>query len=296
MITFDLIEISSSFCLPLVPVEYETTNLHDNLIQHSNVQSKCATRFRAKRPLFSKEPTPLNEKETNENSGTVEVQFKASTSACIEQLSPPPNGKNLIDFFSCEGNRDLLMSEKAKVSKIENPSKLQIKLFERAASKLPLENANFLEIVNPTISFPGLKVKSIVIFGTQTIVGEYPEYQFSLLDSRLEANGPRPLVWLFNKLTKSKKTENDGDLPRQTTFSQSRIWVEPSEDKKDGITLRSKAKLEAHIKIPSFMLRILPVSLEKLEQQGCNGLQSALDDVEPGLQRLGKSYLKWSAG
>jgi hypothetical protein len=142
--------------------------------------------------------------------------------------------------------------------------------------------------IKANLQMPGLKLCSKSTIGVKLVLPDfpnYPEYQFTLLDSELEPSGPRPLVWLFNKLTRY----------RDKTSSFTRVSVENTKDEK--MVFSTDARLEAQIRIPSGILKILPgnVDLSKFESQGSDAMQKLLEkDLGPALQSFRDSYYEYA--
>eukprot|EP01083_Nonionella_stella_P285644 972389_1 len=149
---------------------------------------------------------------------------------------------------------------------------------------------------------PGLKIISESTIGMKLILdidnnnnnessssssSFYPEYQFTLLESNLKPNGPRPIVWLFNKLTKY----------RDSTSSFTKVRVEEVQNVQDSsnsnsnnnkqpkIAFVTDARLETNMHLPSRLLRVLPnVNISKFETQGSEAVQKLLEkELEPAL-------------
>jgi len=242
------------------------------------------------------------------------VTFRATKLAS----TPPvhlPTAKAVEDFFATDEYRDILFSGGSDVQKIDHPSETLMQIFKRESSALPgnfetglcaEELKSVVVQIDSPVKFPGLLVSTVVTMGAQLLLlpqngddkAMYPEYRFVLLESNMKADGPRPLVWLFNKLTGSGDTKkgNTGDtddvLPQPTTSSSTRTWAEPAEDNK--VIFRTNSQLTTKINIPSVMMKLLPVKLEKFEEQGSASLQKVLDkDVEPALVLFHKAYTKW---
>jgi hypothetical protein len=140
------------------------------------------------------------------------------------------------------------------------------------------------------LQMPGLKVVSESIIGAKLLLSgssgseknEYPEYQFTLLDSNLKPSGPAPIVWLFNKIIKY----------RYSTSSFTKVRVEKIENDSENIAFVTDARLETRIHLPSTRLKLLPaVNVSKYEQQGSQAIQSLLEkELEPALCGFRHAY------
>jgi len=172
------------------------------------------------------------------------------------------------------------------------------------------ENGERMFCVKTGINFPGLKIISNNYIGSKRIYTEkkdeessqiitYPTYEFVSASTESEAEGSKLLVWIYKRLSgggssSSKKKEN-GQKNNEVAHSYSRFTVKPTPDGRSFV-FQSEATLQVSLKFPSILLKILPVSKEKAEQQGSESLVKALEkDILPGLERLRTTYLAYSS-
>lgn len=137
------------------------------------------------------------------------------------------------------------------------------------------------------INFVGLEVKSDALIGTKLVLNENssPEIQLVFVKDSQYAEGPKILVWIFNKLTgkddKKAKTEKEQMV---TSFSK---FYATSSNEGDDISLVIETSLDIAVQFPKFLLKILPVSKEKAEEQGSNSILKTLDkDTGASLKRI----------
>lgn len=135
-----------------------------------------------------------------------------------------------------------------------------------------------------------------------------PEYRVILLAETFEATqGPPPLIWIFNQLTKNmgRKEEkslslfSEDSLEDPHTF-HSYLQVKPVVNRNkdaDGqaeVEFYAKSRAEVEIFFPSLLLKLLPAPKEFIEEQGSKALQSNMErDVVPGIDLLQESFMKW---
>jgi hypothetical protein len=152
-----------------------------------------------------------------------------------------------------------------------------------------------------------------------------PEYQFVLLAEDFVADGPPPLVWIFNQLTgigvgKRKPLtsfssssplnqlllKNEEQKQQHLIHAFLRVWPSKAETYHyhtknldfdipvDNIVFNAQCRAEINIKFPSILLRILPVPKEVIERQGEKALLESMErDILPGLLKFRRSYLRW---
>jgi len=241
------------------------------------------------------------------------VQFSANKTVTTECVPLPAGGLSSVqDFFDCNEHRNLLLS----AGKRNGPNVVQIEETDKLLSMFHEESKlhgisdeeskcgliKFLNVESPT-KFPGLSVTSINTMSSRFITKNdadtddgMPEYQFTLLDSTQDAKGAPPLVWLFKKLTGSGNGvthSGSSDVDPKGSSSFTRVYAVPSEDGK-GISFEANASLNIVIKFPSIMMKLLPVNVEKFEEQGSASIQKVLDkSIRPSMELFVEAYKKW---
>ncbi len=131
--------------------------------------------------------------------------------------------------------------------------------------------------ITASLNMPSLEVRSESTIGVKLILDDqsnFPELQFTLLDSQLILEGSKAAKWIFNQLMKY----------RDSTSSFTRVTVKKSGEK--DIVFTTDARLGINIRIPSAVLKLLPstVNVEKFEEQGSQSVQKLLErDLEPAL-------------
>lgn len=129
-----------------------------------------------------------------------------------------------------------------------------------------------------------------------------PEYQFLLLAEDFEADGPPPLVWIFNQLTgRGRKERLEAELPNDphTIHTYLRVWASDAKSysgdiKADRIVFKASCRTEININFPSILLKILPVPKEVIEKQGNKVLMFSMErDLVPGVDEFREAFIKW---
>jgi hypothetical protein len=118
-----------------------------------------------------------------------------------------------------------------------------------------------------------------------------PEYQFTLLDQTFSADGPPPLVFIFNQLTGINRTvKGTYKQPNHALFV---VKAEPSADRK-RLCFVSRMTAVLNIRFPTILLKLLPVPKEKIENEGSVSLRRNMErDVPPGVDLFRKAYVDW---
>jgi hypothetical protein len=129
-----------------------------------------------------------------------------------------------------------------------------------------------------------------------------PEYQFLLLAEDFAAEGPPPLVWIFNQLTGKGGYRM---LPLKASNEEHnihfylRVWASDSKSikgdiKADRIVFKATCRAEINIKFPSILLNILPASKEIIEKQANKALVQSMErDIVPGVNEFREAFIKW---
>ena len=146
--------------------------------------------------------------------------------------------------------------------------------------------------IKAPLDFPGLKITSQSTIGMicvtsseTTTTHNLSEYQFTLLDSKTIPQGPKPLVWLFNQISKYQ----------DATFPFTRLKAISSHESKNEVQFVTDARLAIQIQLPAKLLRILPISRTKFEEQGSESIQKLLEnDLEPALNGFCQGFQKYS--
>lgn len=213
--------------------------------------------------------------------------------------------QNLNDFFSVDSNRNLLFpTNNAQTLHLNQINNRLIDTWQKEAAlgggTGPANTSSFVDDnsrnkfsvfkIDAPLQMPGLKIISESTIGMKLTLsdGEYPEYQFTLLDSHLIPSGPAPLVWLFQKLTQYRDTTS--------SFTKVRAEAVPSStygsDNSSEIVFVTDARLETRMHLPSTLLKLLPnVNIAKFEKQGSDAVQRLLErELEPALNIFSRAF------
>ena len=246
------------------------------------------------------------------------LSFVGNLTYETEEVTPaslPDGSKSISGFFALPTARNLLMGS-GTGNTVEPFLEVTPNLMtrwrdeaERSGGSVPCDGDEILRVTTKGIQFPGLKLLTVTTMGCKLLPpdpdgsGEGPiagpGYEFVLIQDEIQPIGSGPLVWAFNRLTGAGKKKKDGSEENdQTTHSLARTIVRPSkggeEGRTEGAVFVTNARLEVDVSFPSILLKILPVSKEKAEEQGSNSLLKALEkDVGPSVEDFRKEYLRW---
>ena len=238
---------------------------------------------------------------TAEKKGMALLKFVGEATTITDQVPIPPqasgDGKSLAAFFSVDGHRDLLMRG---INNVVEPMEANKELMERWTAEAervgavpPEEGDPLLQVTTAGIQFPGLKILSVATIGAKLIVDDesgYPVHEFTLVKDTIRAEGPRPIRFIFNKLIATR----DEEAKEQTTHSLTRTTATSTDSDDQMITFTSSSYLEVDVSFPKVLLRILPVSKEKAEEQGSQSILKTIEkDSGPALESFKHAYLEY---
>jgi hypothetical protein len=211
----------------------------------------------------------------------------------------------LRNFFSKRNHVNLLLVGRGnmkiiKPSKPLNSSQLlgrweeELKYFHEDCEEQGIIEKNFtsMSVRTPFLVFT---IIAEVIVGVQIMAprhaskshpgydpGFSPMYQVVLLEEAFHADGPPPLVWLFDKLTAEKSNHT-----KHVLFE---VWAVEKSPRELAFVAQTKADFSFNF--PAILLQFLPRSKDFLENLGNAALSSSMkEDVNRGLDMFLQSYL-----
>jgi len=139
---------------------------------------------------------------------------------------------------------------------------------------------------------------------TSTTAASSPEFQLTFIKDSQKVTGPRFLVFIFNKLTgrdEGKEGKDGGgggsgggEGKEQAVTSFSRFFAEQSSETEATFVIETS--LDIAIKFPSLLMKILPVSKEKAEEQGsASVIKTLVKDTGASLERIATYYTQVSS-
>ncbi|GFH51172.1 hypothetical protein CTEN210_07648 [Chaetoceros tenuissimus] len=247
----------------------QTRSTSSQLYAQSSEKATTTLHFKGNK-VFKTDPIPLK-------ADSIETLFVSNLNG-IRKLLLSGSGNNKAEILSGEESNKLMNEWKKQTLKV-------------GASTPDAENHPELDVIcrvnTSGINFVGLEVKSDALIGTKLVLNENssPEIQLVFIKDSQYAEGPKILVWIFNKLTgkddKKAKTEKEQMV---TSFSK---FYATSSNEGEEISLVIETSLDIAVQFPKFLLKILPVSKEKAEEQGSNSILKTLDkDTGASLKRI----------
>lgn len=224
--------------------------------------------------------------------------FNANFNETSDKL-PYDSSQDVYDFCITKECRNHVLSSggKSVIREIEVDDTLK-KLWEEAAetwsgieTSPQLENGDCIIASETSINFPTLKLLNTVYSGVKLVndINGKPYYTIvSVADKRTPVGGA-PVVWLFNKLTGSSNTTTEYSPPGGR--AKSYITVE---ELNDGYVIQFQAKVEIIVEFPSFLVKLLPASKEKLEEEGSASIYKSIDkDIKFAIYSIVDQFQLW---
>lgn len=183
------------------------------------------------------------------------------------------NKRDLVDYFESNRCRDLILSAGGTRCVSQHPLTPQLAdLWSQASAHfdspcLP-ETGDVLNSIDTITQFPGIKTTNTVFNAIKLIEGNtkgLPEYEILLVAEKRRVEGPRPLVWLFHKLTGCENKTTDDFSPPQSHV-QARVSL--VEEHHREFAFQARVEFEFVMRFPAIFLRLLPNSKRKVEKQG----------------------------
>ena len=178
------------------------------------------------------------------------------------------------------------------------------------------------------ISIPGLTVEWSALIGINLVYRsqrhhdhkQYPELEFVLIkDESNISSGAKPIVWIYNKLTRNRTNAYQSKNKRQSSnmdtklFTRLGFYEEKSSpairmsqdidnDKKESLVIRCAGTMEMKFRIPSMLGKLLFSSngddqKAKAEQKMSNLITRQIEkDTEQNVMRWEENFRAWTSG
>lgn len=190
-------------------------------------------------------------------------------------------------FLSAGGSRKL--SEDSLTPELEQLWKDACDVFY-GVDCLP-EKGDAVVVSETVIAFPGLMLENSVYSGIKLLKkGNFPAYQTVLIAEKQRVYGLAPVVWIFNQLTgNSAKKDDQFGPPSGKAKSMISIIEE-----KASFCVHFDCVVQVEVKFPKVLVKIMPMSKEKMEQQGSASVTKAVEkDVAKAVQSAIDAFLSW---
>ena len=186
-----------------------------------------------------------------------------------------------------------------------NPNPIHSSLMEdwimstkKVNASVPNEQGFICKVQTSGLNFSGLQVKTVANIGTQLLQLQHDDtnrndtfqLEFTYIDDEQIVQGPKILVFIFNALTGKDSDESSSKGKGQRVQSLSRLHTTVSNN---TVVFHIDTNLDISIQFPTLLLKLLPVSKEKAEEQGSEVIMNTLTkDTEAMIPKLEEFYLQ----
>lgn len=208
---------------------------------------------------------------------------------------PASTPQQVFEFFQQTAQRDCLVTAgNQRDVEVTETSDALLEEWKKGCQQLgaigePDNSDAILKVSTGGINFPGITLTSNAYIGAKLLEPtdtNFPVFEFVLVKDEQSVTGLKPAVWLFDKLVGANDENKNSNKP----LSLSRVTAVPTED--GQIIFQSAANLTIKVKFPKLLLRLLPVSKEKAEEQGAAAVGKTLEkDLTNALQVMREAYL-----
>lgn len=222
-------------------------------------------------------------------------------SAFMSEPVPSASPQEILAFFQQPAQRNCIVSagnirdvhevdDKRKLLELWKERSLEVGAFEPDASD------SVLRVITGGMNFPGLSLTSEAYVGAKLLEPRsnsvYPVYELTLIKDAQQVTGFKPAVWIFNQLTGANNDDATKDKNNAQTLSK--VTADTTED---GQTVfQVLVKFTITVSFPKVLLRILPVSKDKAEDQASDAIGKALEkDLKNAMKILRQQYLEQRA-
>lgn len=168
-------------------------------------------------------------------------------------------------------------------------------LRHHGAAQLPRGTLPNLFAAHTALSFPGLLMNTTAYVAwcpccdaaasTQTTATE--QHEIWLLGESQSITGATPAVWLYRKLVAGNNTSSNNETKSLTV-------IRLLEREADSVVIGITANVTIGVQFPDLLVRILPTSRERMEQQGSTAVAKALQkDLQRVMDELPHLYSSW---
>lgn len=233
---------------------------------------------------------------------TASLHFAGSTTYTTRSAPLPRKEKPLGDFFAADEYRDCLCCGSGNVlaepCTTAGPDLMARWSKEAARTHAAQPTAND-KIIQLTLStdFLVFTMTAVAMIGCKLLQPpkenplRSPEYQFTLIREEFGADGPPPLLWIFNQLTGAGRAKKEDSGQYNHAFF--RVKAVPT-DGGQRVAFQGSLTTEINIRFASALLSILPVAKEIIEEHGCSALKKNMRrDVPPGMDKFRSAYVDW---
>lgn len=228
---------------------------------------------------------------TSDLHATEKLVFKGDYTCSTDPLPGGVSQADVSAFLEQSATRDIFLSAGGTRTLQELELTPQFKGFWQEACRhfgsdaLPTDD-DVVFAVDTVVSFPGLLLLvTTAVSGVKKIQGEngLEGYELMLVAQKQTAQGAPPVVWIFNKLTGINKRDEALWYPPSQAKARSTIGI--TELSGGSVAISFKLELQVTVEFPAVLVKILPSSKEKTEEQGTASiLKTVSKDIDKAME------------
>lgn len=237
-----------------------------------------------------------------------QLVFRVDYERKSDALPKGTTSQELSNFLANESNREIFLSAGNSRPFQYLEMTPQFKQYWRDACNhfsstcLP-DDDDKLIAVDAEVKFPGMKLVITSLQGVKELPplkkntdrggrggGGTKAYEVLLVGEKLQPRGAPPVVWLYNKMTGNDKRAKNEFYPPQQTRIRSVITGTELDD--GELALSFRLNLRITVEFPRLLLKLIPTSKEKAEEQGSKSvLQAVSKDVDRAMQAAFDAFI-----
>ncbi len=158
-----------------------------------------------------------------------------------------------------------------------------------AEIRLPQDGDTVIATTN-SLQFPGMLMENTVYSGipadSQKTTAKSNQMNFFLIAEEQTLVGARPVVWLYHKLTGGPPAAAGPHPPK--AHARSKLVLTNNQ------TIVIEASVQITVEFPSTLLKLLPMSKEKVQEQGSASVsKTVVKDIAKSVETIGQAYQQW---
>ena len=231
--------------------------------------------------------------------GKCTLQFRADIQTESSVL-PYSTRESVEAFFTCPDNRNLFITaggkreyEKLEILDTDILLASWTRICAQEGNAIPDKSDEIFTVKTGGMSFPGLTLETRATMGIKLVEKESgPTYEVTLIGDDRKVKGLPPVVYIFNKLTGGGGGGAGEESGSSDNVSTTKIICEFNPES-SNVTFKTSTQFTINIRFPSILMKIIPTSKEKAEEQGSQAITKAVGkDVEQSMAVFEEAYRK----
>lgn len=232
--------------------------------------------------------------ESSSSTRSASLVFQGDCSVLTDPLPPDTTFRDVSDFFADPDSRMAFCSGgDAQEAPFDEWEPLWRDCCHEWYGKdcLPSEGDKVFRVDTWT-HFPGLKVCTTVFAGVKVLAKEEtttPRCCVVVIGQEQSAKGLPPVLWVFDKIMGTSNSKKKSAKPMGPVKSFYSVEKQPDDDNDNNrLCIKLETAFRFDIRFPSKLLKLLPMSKTKAEEQGSAALSKSI--AQSGRQGISTTY------